>query len=245
MRVAYEAELQAAQAAEKAREAAEGGDGEDHDRRTLPFKRRMELLVKNKAEATELWQGKNYDAALRRYTKALAHCGKFVGDLSESQAAAVKAAELGLCVAIASPFMLRVFHLVRRSSCSRRSLTTVAPPPSFSPFSLFLFFLSLLSPRYLNLAMVWEKKKEWAKVLHNTTKALELDAAHVKGLYRRAYALFQTKKFDAARDAMRALEKANGGPSTSKPIKVLKQHIERQLALQKKKQAKMAKRMFS
>ena len=97
VRVAYEAELQAAQAAEKAREAAEGGDGEDHDRRTLPFKRRMELLVKNKAEATELWQGKNYDAALRRYTKALAHCGKFVGDLSESQAAAVKAAELGLC----------------------------------------------------------------------------------------------------------------------------------------------------
>ena len=57
------------------------------------------MLVKNKAEATELWQGKNYDAALRRYTKALAHCGKFVGDLSETQAAAVKAAELGLCVA--------------------------------------------------------------------------------------------------------------------------------------------------
>ena len=41
MRVAYEAELQAAQAAEKAREAAEGGEGDDHDRRTLPFKRRM------------------------------------------------------------------------------------------------------------------------------------------------------------------------------------------------------------
>ena len=194
-RLALEAELQASQEAERLAQEAEGGAGDDHDRRNLSFTRRMELVTKNKAEATELWGGKNYDAALRRYTKALAHCGRFVGEPTMDQVAAIKAAELGL---------------------------------------------------YLNLAMVWEKKKEWQKVLNNTSKALALDPVHIKGLYRRAYALFQLKKYDDARDAMKALEKSNGGaPSKSKPVVVLKKHIEHKIAQQKKKQAKMAKRMFS
>ena len=104
------------------------------------------MLVKNKAEATELWQGKNYDAALRRYTKALAHCGKFVGDLSETQAAAVKAAELGLCVAcfILSTRPSFLFALSFFAVLMFTVLTTT------TPISLYLY---LVLSRYLCLSV--------------------------------------------------------------------------------------------
>jgi len=70
---------------EAKRAQAEKGDDEDdnddHDNRRLPKKRRMEIVMKNKEEANELFKDGNYKFAAARYTKALGHCGKFV-DLS-------------------------------------------------------------------------------------------------------------------------------------------------------------------
>jgi hypothetical protein len=70
-------------AAERDSEAMlDGHDGEgDHDNRKLPTKRRMEIVVKNKDEGTELFAGGNYKFAAARYSKALTHCSKFF-DLS-------------------------------------------------------------------------------------------------------------------------------------------------------------------
>jgi tetratricopeptide (TPR) repeat protein len=68
-------------------DAANAGDGDedDHDNRRLPKKRRMEIVMKNKNEATELFKDGNYKFAAARYTKALTHCAKFV-DLSPDDA---------------------------------------------------------------------------------------------------------------------------------------------------------------
>jgi len=63
----------------------DGGDEEDHDNRRLPKKRRMEIVMKNKNEATELFKDGNWKFAAARYTKALTHCAKFV-DLSPEDA---------------------------------------------------------------------------------------------------------------------------------------------------------------
>eukprot|EP00547_Thalassionema_nitzschioides_P010551 CAMPEP_0194227956 /NCGR_PEP_ID=MMETSP0156-20130528/43126_1 /TAXON_ID=33649 /ORGANISM="Thalassionema nitzschioides, Strain L26-B" /LENGTH=833 /DNA_ID=CAMNT_0038960455 /DNA_START=10 /DNA_END=2513 /DNA_ORIENTATION=- len=71
-----EAEAKLAQAA--AGEEDEQQEEDDHDNRRLPKKRRMEIVLKNKAEANELFGDGNYKFAAARYTKALSHCAKFV-----------------------------------------------------------------------------------------------------------------------------------------------------------------------
>ena len=76
--------LEAASAAAAAEKAARGEEDEDHDTRKLKFPDRMRLVVKNKEEGTELFQGGNFRPAAARYNKALTHAAKFI-DLSPDQ----------------------------------------------------------------------------------------------------------------------------------------------------------------
>ena len=88
-------------AAEREAEAAlNGGEEEDHDTRRLPTKRRMEIVMKNKKEATELFSDGNYRHAAARYSKALTHCTKFF-DLSPDEEQEVKDVKLSLHLNIA------------------------------------------------------------------------------------------------------------------------------------------------
>mmetsp|Transcript_11122 Transcript_11122/g.15141 ORF Transcript_11122/g.15141 Transcript_11122/m.15141 type:complete len:714 (+) Transcript_11122:123-2264(+) len=70
-----EAELtaQAALAAEQAKHE----EKDDHDTRKLAKPERMRLLKLNKDEGTELFKGKNLEAAILHWRKALAHAAKF------------------------------------------------------------------------------------------------------------------------------------------------------------------------
>ncbi|KAL3936474.1 MAG: hypothetical protein SGBAC_008212 [Bacillariaceae sp.] len=84
-----------AKQAQKEREGEPEGEEDDHDNRRLPKKRRMEIVMKNKAEANELFGDGNYKFAAARYTKALSHCAKFV-DLSPDDMEEVNAVKLSL-----------------------------------------------------------------------------------------------------------------------------------------------------
>jgi molecular chaperone DnaK (HSP70) len=71
------------------------GEEDDHDNRRLPKKRRMEIVMKNKTEANELFSDGNFKWAAARYTKALSHCAKFV-DLNPDDIQEVNAVKLSL-----------------------------------------------------------------------------------------------------------------------------------------------------
>jgi len=86
--------------AERQREKAAAGEDEDHDTRKLKFPDRMRMVVKNKEEGTELFQGGNYRPAAARYNKALTHAVKFI-DLSPDQKTEVNAIKLSLHLNIA------------------------------------------------------------------------------------------------------------------------------------------------
>ena len=89
-----------------AEQDAEAGDGEaeDHDTRKLPFKRRMEIVMKNKTEANELFSDGNYQHAAARYAKALSHCSKFF-DLSPEQQNEVNDVKLSLYLNLAFAYI--------------------------------------------------------------------------------------------------------------------------------------------
>ena len=72
-----EAELQAEQTAKKLAEDAKDPDQvDDFDRRKMSSTKRIRMAKKNKDEANELYKGKNYAPATKRYIKALQHCEK-------------------------------------------------------------------------------------------------------------------------------------------------------------------------
>ncbi|KAL7531674.1 hypothetical protein ACHAXR_005200 [Thalassiosira sp. AJA248-18] len=97
-----EKEAQLAAAERQAEAAMNGGDeeAEDHDTRRLPTKRRMEIVMKNKNEANELFSDGNYRHAAARYAKALTHCTKFF-DLNPEEEEEVKQVKLSLHLNIA------------------------------------------------------------------------------------------------------------------------------------------------
>jgi len=99
VKAADEAALEAAAAAAAAEKAANGED-EDHDTRRLKYPDRLRLVMKNKEEGTELFQGQNWRPAAARYNKALTHAAKFV-DLSPEQREEVNAVKLSLHLNIA------------------------------------------------------------------------------------------------------------------------------------------------
>eukprot|EP00980_Cylindrotheca_fusiformis_P031053 scaffold25752_cov108-Cylindrotheca_fusiformis.AAC.1 len=93
--------------AKKAQEERAGepdGEEDDHDNRRLPKKRRMEIVMKNKAEANELFSDGNFKFAAARYTKALSHCAKFV-DLSPDDVAEVDGVKLSLNMNLALAYL--------------------------------------------------------------------------------------------------------------------------------------------
>ena len=106
--VAKEAEMEAeakqAQLEAGIEAAANGDDAEDHDNRRLPKKRRMEIVMKNKEEANELFKDGNWKFAAARYTKALTHCAKFV-DLAPDDVTEVTALKLTLNLNLALAYM--------------------------------------------------------------------------------------------------------------------------------------------
>ena len=106
-----------AQRAKAERDAAGSDEDEDdHDTRRLPKKRRMEIVMKNKAEANELFSHGNYRHAAARYTKALTHCAKFV-DLSPEDLEEVKGVKLSLNLNLAlSYFKLEKYDQALRVS---------------------------------------------------------------------------------------------------------------------------------
>lgn len=81
--------------AQRLAEAAAQG-GEDHDFRRMKKADRMKYVLKNKAEATELFKGGNYAHATQRYIKALAHAGKFVDIVTDEEKKEVEALTLTL-----------------------------------------------------------------------------------------------------------------------------------------------------
>ena len=93
-----------AKQAQLERDGEEGGDDDDHDNRRLPKKRRMEIVMKNKAEANELFSDGNYKFAAARYTKALTHCAKFV-DLSPDDLKEVNDVKLSLNLNLALAYL--------------------------------------------------------------------------------------------------------------------------------------------
>ena len=84
--------------------AATEQDGGDHDSRRMKKADRMKYVLKNKAEATELFKGGNFALCTQRYIKALAHCGKFV-DLSAEDAAEVETLRLALHLNLALVYL--------------------------------------------------------------------------------------------------------------------------------------------
>lgn len=89
------------------RAANGGGDGdeeEDHDSRRLNFSRRMEIVMKNKKEANELFSDGNYKHSAARYAKALSHCSKFF-DLSPAQEEEAREVKLSLYLNLAFAYI--------------------------------------------------------------------------------------------------------------------------------------------
>jgi molecular chaperone DnaK (HSP70) len=100
-----EAQAKQAQAEDAAADDDNNNDNtEDHDNRRLPKKRRMEIVMKNKAEANELFGDGNHKFAAARYTKALSHCAKFV-DLSPNDVTEVNAVKLSLNLNLALAYL--------------------------------------------------------------------------------------------------------------------------------------------
>ena len=99
-----EVEAKEGAALREAEKAMNGDDEADHDTRKLPTKRRMEIVMKNKKEANELFGDKNYRHAAARYAKALTHCSKFF-DLSPDEQKEVNETKLSLYLNIALAYI--------------------------------------------------------------------------------------------------------------------------------------------
>jgi tetratricopeptide (TPR) repeat protein len=93
-------------AAERAADVGEDGgdDDDDHDTRRLPTKRRMEIVMKNKNEANELFSDGNYRHAAARYAKALSHCAKLF-DLSPAEEDEAREVRLSLYLNLAFAYI--------------------------------------------------------------------------------------------------------------------------------------------
>ena len=95
---------------------------------------------------------------------------------------------------------------------------------------------------YLNLAQCFIKLEKWPKVMDNCAYALKVAPDNVKALYRRAFALEKTRRFD---DAKADLKKAEKLAPEDKAIKKLAARVELQLKKARLKQKKMAQKMFA
>ncbi len=81
-----------------------GNDEDDHDTRRLPTKRRMEIVMKNKNEANELFSDGNYRHAAARYAKALSHAAKLF-DMSPAEEEEAREVRLSLHLNLALAYI--------------------------------------------------------------------------------------------------------------------------------------------
>jgi molecular chaperone DnaK (HSP70) len=142
---------------------ANDDDDDDHDNRRLPKKRRMEIVMKNKEEANELFKDGNYKFAAARYTKALTHCSKFV-DLNPDDATEVKNIKVTLNLNLALAYCkLENYDQALRVCNDALSLDKVN-----------------VKALYRRSSVYFEKKK-WDEAKQDIQKAMQLMAAAAEG----------------------------------------------------------------
>lgn len=133
------------------------GEDEDHDNRKLKKADRMRMVVKNKEEGTELFQGKNFRPAAARYHKALTHASKFF-DLSPEDEIEVNQLKLSLYLNLAQCYIkLENWDNVLRNCDDALKID------SNNPKALF------------RRSMVWEAKKDYDKALSDLKRAEEIN----------------------------------------------------------------------
>jgi tetratricopeptide (TPR) repeat protein len=157
-RKAKEKEMEEEALKAKLEEMADGDDAddEDHDNRRLPKKRRMEIVMKNKNEATELFKDGNWKFAAARYTKALTHCAKFV-DLSPQDTEEVNELKVTLNLNLALAYT-KMSNLNQALRCTNEALNlTYTNPKAF----------------YRRASIYYEKKK-WDDAKADIVKAKEI-----------------------------------------------------------------------
>jgi heat shock protein 4 len=128
---------------------------EDHDNRRLPKKGRMEIVLKNKKVANELFSDGNFKFAAARYTKALSHCAKFV-DLNPDDLEEVTAVKLSLNLNLA----LAYCKLENYDQALRVCNEAVVLDPN-SAKALY------------RRASVFYEKKRWSAAMADVTSALK------------------------------------------------------------------------
>ena len=101
---AAEAQLSADAEAAAAEKAANPDEEQDVDSRKLKKADRMRLVMKNKEEGTEVFNGGVWKTAAARYSKALTHCAKFF-DLSPSDEEEVKQVKISLYLNVAMCYL--------------------------------------------------------------------------------------------------------------------------------------------
>jgi tetratricopeptide (TPR) repeat protein len=98
--------------------------------------------------------------------------------------------------------------------------------------------LSLFS----NIAMCANKQSDWKLSIDNCTKALEIDSANVKALFRRATAYEKTNKFE---EALADLANASQSAPEDKNVAKATKRVQKAQQKQKDKEKKMYGKMFS
>lgn len=167
-----------AKRAQAERNGQEEEDQEDHDNRRLPKKRRMDIVMKNKAEANELFSHGNFKFAAARYTKALTHCTKFV-DLSPEDITEVTGVKLSLNLNLA----LAYYKLENYDQALRVCNDALELDPE-SAKALY------------RRASVYYEKKNWESAKKDIKKAVSLaeDDKAIKKLQERIEAQMKRQK---------------------------------------------------
>lgn len=93
---------------------------------------------------------------------------------------------------------------------------------------------------YNNSAMCANKMEDWSTTIENCKKALEIDSANVKALFRRATAYEKTKRYDDAKaDLDLAKKHAPTDKNVEKALVRVAKLKEKELAKEKKMYGKM------
>eukprot|EP00903_Cladosiphon_okamuranus_P005639 g5605.t1 len=95
---------------------------------------------------------------------------------------------------------------------------------------------------YLNLAQCYLKLQSWDQAVNNCTLALKIDQESSKALYRRAYARFAKKDYDAAKVD---LDKAQKSAPGDKAVATLLKKVDVVLKKQQAKEKQMWSKAFS
>lgn len=132
-------------------------------------------------------------------------------------------------------FSTHLFNLIRQALGYLADLYDVSPTEQEEVNALKL-------PCHLNIALCCAKINRHKQAIENCTKALEIEKANVKALFRRAQCYAQEAKLVEAKadlEAALTVEPANG--AVKKELAV----VERKIQLQKEKEKKLYAKMFS